>query len=1067
MRLQWPSKRVKAEAQGTRKFRDNPDITGTAGQGPKFRDCPGHFGTVGNYGEGREKWSQYAERLGHFLLANGITDDDRRRAVFLSVIGPKAYQLLSSLVAPEKPGDKAYDHLIELLAAHYDPPPSEIMQRFKFHTRTRVTGESIATFVAGLRALGQTCGFGAALEDMLRDRLVCGVNDDHIQRRLLAVTETKLDFKKALELAAGMEASDKNARELQSRTRAGRSPPRNQSDLNKIDTPSSVCYRCGKPGHKSAQCRFKNTRCHNCGKEGHLARVCRGGKGVGGRVRQGQPQDGVKLVEDPTEHTLNQIVADPRQPICVEVELDSLSLHMELDTGAAVSLISEKTYRKMFPEMPFQESRTVLKTYSGEPLRVIGQRECRVKIAGQSTKLPLIVVAGEGPSLLGRNWLQVIRLDWKKINQVKQCQLSDVLQHYETLFQPGLGILQGYEAKIIVDPEACPRFCKARSVPYAMRTQVEEELERLQEVGIIKPIQFADWAAPIVPVPKSDGKTIRICGNFKMTVNAASKVDRYPIPKIEDLIARLAGGKLFSKLDMSQAYQQIQLQSESRKLVIINTHRGLFQYKRLPFGVASAPGIFQRVMDSLLTGIPGVTVYLDDILVTGKTEEDHLSALEEVLKRLSQAGLKLRRDKCVFAVPSVVYLGHKIDAQGLHPVAEKVEALREAPIPRNVTELRSYLGLLSYYSRFLPNLSAKLAPLYLLLKQDRPWKWSVAQDTAFTKSKELLTSSRLLVHFDSKLDIVLACDASAYGIGAVLSHRMPDGQEKPIGFVSRTLTEAEKNYSQMEKEGLSCVYGIRRFHSYLFGRHFELQTDHKPLLTLFNEQKPISPQASSRIQRWALKLAAYQYKIVYRSTLQHANADAMSRLPIEDTPEEPQTTPELVLMVEKLKDAPITARQIAHWTERDPLLSRVLRYIREGWPNDNSDDELKPYWSRRLELSVQDGCILWGGRVVVTSRGREFILAELHGGHPGMSRMKALARGWFGGRVWMVWLRRWLKLVQNASNPNRYLRRPLCSHGVGQLALGLDSISTSRDRWMAECSLSLLTRIPSGWKSSR
>ena len=254
-------------------------------------------------------------------------------------------------------------------------------------------------------------------------------------------------------------------------------------------------------------------------------------------------------------------------------------------------------------------------------------------------------------------------------------------------------------------------------------------------------------------------------------------------------------------------------------------------------------------------------------------------------------------------------------------------------------------------------------------------------------------SSRLLVHFDPKLDIVLACDASACGIGAVLSHCMPDGQEKLIGFVSRMLTVAEKNYSQMEKEGLSCVYGIRRFYSYLFGRHFELRTDHKPLLTLFNEQKPISPQGSSRIQHWALKLAVYHYKIVYRSTLQHANTDAMCRLPIEGTPEEPQTTSKLVLMVEKLKDAPITAHQIAHRKERDSLQSRVCRDIREGWPNVNSDNELKLYWSRRLELSVQDGCVLWGGRVVVPSRGREFILAELHRGHPGMSRMKELARG--------------------------------------------------------------------------
>ena len=298
--------------------------------------------------------------------------------------------------------------------------------------------------------------------------------------------------------------------------------------------------------------------------------------------------------------------------------------------------------------------------------------------------------------------------------------VREVLQRYETLFQLGLGVLQRYEAKIMVDPEVCPRFCKARSVPYAMRTQVEEEFERLQGEGIIEPIQFADWAAPIVPVLKSNGKAIRICGDFKMTVNAASKVDRYPIPKFEDLFAKLAGGKLFSKLDMSQAYQQIQLESESRKLVVINTLKGLFfQYKRLPFGVASNPGIFEGVMDSLITGIPVVTVYLDNILVTDKTEEDHLSALEEVLKRLSQAELKLRKGKCVLAVPSVVYLGHKIDAQGLYPVAEKMEALREAPIPCNMTELKSYLGLLSYYSWFLPNLSSKLAPLYLLLKQDR------------------------------------------------------------------------------------------------------------------------------------------------------------------------------------------------------------------------------------------------------------------------------------------------------------------------------------------------------------
>ena len=414
--------------------------------------------------------------------------------------------------------------------------------------------------------------------------------------------------------------------------------------------------------------------------------------------------------------------------------------------------------------------------------------------------------------------------------------LEAVLQRHQEVFKEGLGTLKGYEAKIYIDPGVRPRFCKARSVPYSMRTLVDKELDRLVEEGVIEPVQFADWAAPIVPVLQSDKASVRICGDFKLTVNLASKLDRYPIPKIEDLLAKLAGGKMFTQLDMSQAYQQLPLDEQSKSYVIVNTHRGLFRYNRLPFGVASAPGIFQRTMENLLQGLPNVVVYLDDILITGPTEQEHLQALEEVLRRLDKAGLRLKRSKCLFMSPSVVYLGHKIDSQGLHPVAEKVKAVQDAPKPRNVSELKSYLGLLSYYGKFLPNLATTLAPLYALLRASARWQWTAKQEDAFRASKRLLTSSQVLVHFDPRLDLVLSCDASAYGIGAVLSHRMPDGAEKPIGFISRTLSPAERNYSQIEKEGLACVFGVKRFHSYLYGHPFTLITDHKPLLSLFNER---------------------------------------------------------------------------------------------------------------------------------------------------------------------------------------------------------------------------------------
>ena len=230
---------------------------------------------------------------------------------------------------------------------------------------------------------------------------------------------------------------------------------------------------------------------------------------------------------------------------------------------------------------------------------------------------------------------------------------------------------------------------------------------------------------------------------------------------------------------------------------------------------------------------------------------------------MENAGSRAKQSKYKFMASSVEYLGFKIDASGLHPLAEKMEAVRDVPTPKSVQELKAYLGLLMYYSKFLSNMSSVL---YQLLRKDVPWRWNRDQEKAFEESKELLMSSKLLVHFDSTLPLTLACDASAYGVGAVLAHRMPDGTERPIGYASRSLTKAERNYSQREKEGLACIFGIKRFHSYFFGHHFELVTDHKHLLALLNEHRPTSPQASARIRRWSLFLSGYLKVSKHRST---------------------------------------------------------------------------------------------------------------------------------------------------------------------------------------------------------
>ena len=361
------------------------------------------------------------------------------------------------------------------------------------------------------------------------------------------------------------------------------------------------------------------------------------------------------------------------------VLLNHVETPKEIDTGATLSIISENTYKALWPSKvrpQLQSSTARLSTYTGEKIRVLGQITVHASYQQQQHRLPLLVVPYEGPTLLGRDWLEHIHIDWPRIHRLHSQpdqQVQQVLDRYSAVFSSELGEIAG---ALHVDSSKPPQFFKARPVPYSRKNKVEAELNRLQESGVISPVQFLEWAAPIVPVVKRDGN-IRICGDYKLTVNAAAQTDPYPLPQIEDIFASLSGGKTFTTLDLAHAYQQVPLAEDSRKYTTINTHKGLFRYIRFPFGVASTPGIFQRTMESLLQDIPHVCVYLDDILVTGPTDDAHLSTLNKVFSRLDKAGVRLKHNKCAFMQPSVEYLGHKISAAGLHrPIARSRRSKR-------------------------------------------------------------------------------------------------------------------------------------------------------------------------------------------------------------------------------------------------------------------------------------------------------------------------------------------------------------------------------------------------------
>ena len=266
---------------------------------------------------------------------------------------------------------------------------------------------------------------------------------------------------------------------------------------------------------------------------------------------------------------------------------------------------------------------------------------------------------------------------------------------------------------------------------------------------------------------------------------------------MEELFTKLTGRKKISKLNLSNAYQQLELDDESRELTTINTTKGLYQFTRFPYGISTAPSIFQRTMDNLLADIPQTAVFLDDVLATGNSEEEHLANLNAVMTRLENAGLRLRKEKCKFFAPEVVYLGHRITESGLQSTLDKVQAVVDAPDPGKTTELKSFLGLVNYYGKFIPQLSTIEAPLNRLLNKDVQWSWSTAQRNAFQVLKQQLMSAEVLVYFNPELPLILSCDAGPYGVGAVLAHRMNDGTERPVAFASRTLAMlalAERNY---------------------------------------------------------------------------------------------------------------------------------------------------------------------------------------------------------------------------------------------------------------------------------
>lgn len=480
------------------------------------------------------------------------------------------------------------------------------------------------------------------------------------------------------------------------------------------------------------------------------------------------------------------------------------------------------------------------------------------------------------------------------LNYEEKSQLFEVCEQFSDIFHlPGDLLTYTNEIKHeIKTTTSTPIHVKTYRFPECHKKEVNTQIHKMLEQGIIKP-SASPWSSPIWVVPKkadaSGEKKWRVVIDYRK-LNDITIGDSYPIPNISEILDQLGKSKYFSTLDLASGFHQIQMNPEDSAKTAFTVPQGQFEFSRMPFGLKNAPSTFQRLMNSALSGLQGMQcfVYLDDIVIYSVDLDDHIYNLSNVFKRLRQYNLKLQPDKCEFLRKEVSYLGHIITDQGVKPNPDKIEAVERFPTPKTPKDIKSFLGFVSYYRRFISDFSKLAKPLTNLLKKDTPFLWENEQQLAFDALKQKLISAPLLAYPDFSKTFILTTDASNYAIGAILSQGEL-GKDRPIAYASRTLNKSECNYNTTEKELLAILFGCKTFRPYLYGRHFQIVTDHRPLKWLFNHKDP-----SSKLQRWRLKLEEYEYEIIYRKGKFNA-ADALSRYPTEKAvlvnPINPEPTP--------------------------------------------------------------------------------------------------------------------------------------------------------------------------------
>jgi len=825
------------------------------------------------------RWKKWLRGFENLMTGLNITDKTRKRALLLYYAGESLHDMFETLTLGNL-NDDEYKQAIDALNTHMEPSKNTDKHEEEFRRLTQLPGESIDSFHTKLMQKAQFCDFHDVAKEV-RLQLVAGTSLKHVQYKGRKYSREKMPLHdllveaRAHELAtAELQQSERDQSQSRSinfvKSGCRKSFVKSDSTFGTSKRDKS-CWFCGRRYPHEGKCPAEGKTCTFCKKEGHFEKMCHSKnnkkshqsrftnkykkssyykKGNTSPKHVQHLEEREDVISDGEIFTLRGIEDPPTIKVTIG---DSEIVSMIVDSGCPKNLISESAI-SAFKENPKIIS-TAVKLYpymSKNPLPIQGKFKSRISCNDLTEIVDMYVVKGNSASLMCRTTAQALGLlnVSDQVCSVTSDPINSLIQEYTHIFT-GVGKLKNFQVKLHTDPDVVPVAQPHRRVPYSLRQKISDKIKELEDSEIIEQVTGpTPWVSPIVCVPKPHNpEDIRICVDMR-SVNNSILRERHITPTITEIIADINGSTIFSKLDLNQGYHQLELDPDSRNLTTFSTHVGLRQYTRLNFGISCASEIFQNAISQVLQGIPGVLNVSDDIMIFAKSQEEHMTSLRSVLKRLSENNLTLNKKKCEFGKSKMEFFGLVFSGSGVEADPKKISSLLSVKAPTSVSEVRSFMGMITYVSRFIPNMATIAAPLRMLTHKNQKWKWGSDEQSAFTKLKHCLMSASVMAYYDSKKDISLVVDASPVGLGAIL---LQEG--RVISYASRALSDVESRYSQTERESLAIYWGCDHFRLYLYGRPIVVITDHKALVPLFNN--PLS-KPPPRIERWIMKLQDYE-----------------------------------------------------------------------------------------------------------------------------------------------------------------------------------------------------------------